>query len=234
MTIENLIWKVKMLIGVIGSIPSIVAGVILIWGTLLKRGLFGEMRKITNCKIDGQKIKLIPFMRALNIIGRPFVIDSDEGKIIVCHGQPNGRFALDPKDIFGNNNATYRQLIEALNLEPGEYKILSCFNGKRKDYNKDGYTIRRVQGTLTPYPTVASMVGGTLRISADRWFFECFIRLMTPIFQWGHVDNIIKDVENTPAAAEEEQSGIFGGIRRQIFDPEEIERIKGMIRNANK
>ena len=228
---------IMVVVSVVGSVPSFIIGNLLIWGTLIKRSLFGEMKKITNCTINGKKINLIPFMKALNVEGKPFVIDTDEGKIIVCHGQPNGRFELNPKNIFGNHNATYKQLIEYLNLEPGKYQILSCFNGKRGDYVRDGYTIRRVQGSLSSYPTVASMINGTLRLSADRWFLECFLKLVVPIFQWGQINNIIKEMENIPSAPAEEENtgtvGTFGGIKRKIFDADEIEKIKEMIRNRN-
>ena len=188
-----------------------------------------QMQFVKGCKIDGKTITAKQFQELAAVIGKPFVLDSDEGKVIFCHGAPNGRFVLDPTNPF-EFNATYQELIQYLGLAPGKYKLLSCFNGKREDYIQDGYQIIRLEYSKTCYPTMAGIFRGTLRLCSSKMGFAAYLMLQTPISYWRYIGQTMEGMINSPIMKHEIENGradigITGVERHIVTDPETIQKL---------
>ena len=96
----------------------------------------------------------------------PFVLETAEGKVIIAHGLPNGLMLIDADKMLVG---TYQDLCKKLQLNEGNYYILSCHNGTRDDFTDKNYDIKRVPFTCTPYPAIAWVFGGALYCLSSIW-----------------------------------------------------------------
>lgn len=161
--------------------------------------LTNKMQFVKNCTYNGEILSSKKFNELLVERMEACVLDSDAGKIILCHGNPDGSFMINLW-----KQGTYQDLIEYLNLEPGEYKILSCFNGKRDDFIKNGYKINRFEMTKTPFPTMGAAWNGTLRMCSSRFGFQAILMLATPIWKWNKISEAIEKNIRAPKIEHEE------------------------------
>ena len=128
-------------------------------------GIVSELIHGRYCVVGVVGCSFKEFATKLMVERVPFVVHTTSGEtVIVAHGAPDGRMQVGKMEIGG-----YDDLIAALNLQSGNYLLLSCHNGCRQDFQANGISITRMPFTCTPYPAVGWVWGGKLYSLSSVW-----------------------------------------------------------------
>lgn len=138
----NLSTPITLLLSVLRKQASIFSGVTLAGGEKLT---FGYMLKHFSQKLE------------------PMVLNTDQGKLLVIHGQKDGTMVLPEFSM----NSNYEEVVNNLGLE-GNYYIASCYNGCRSNYTASNVSLKRVPFTETPYPSIIWPYKGRVYICSSR------------------------------------------------------------------
>jgi hypothetical protein len=148
----------------------------------------GEVSKYTNVRINGKRLGSMEMTKRFGINLEPLVLDSDQGRIMMIHGQPSSLFPFATKE-GGFTNEGMAKMIPS-----GRYHLVSCHNGFHKDFSHNGREIVRDKNTISMYPSISVMVPfiGTMFVYADEFCLKVQT-LQNPIL-WGKYKHVKKSL----------------------------------------
>ena len=178
--------------GILALVVNIIAIPVILFHLIIKIRR-NEVSVYTNVRVDGKKLGSLDLAKKFALNMEPMNIQTDQGNVMLIHGQPSNLFPFVSKaGVFTNEGM-------AKLVPVGKYILISCHNGFHKDFEYDGRSFTRDRNTISMYPSVTTInpFNGSMYVYADEFCLKVQV-LQNPIL-WGKYDihkmNLVHDWE---------------------------------------
>jgi len=109
--------------------------------------------------LNGDKITMSDLM-VLAGANKTIIMNSDEGRVIFNHGNPDGTLVNCENPSFTVSSRYFSELVPN-----GEYWLIACYNGMRQDYRSDTHIFKRVCPSM--FPIHAPIIGSDMYVCSS-------------------------------------------------------------------